>query len=83
MRGPDAWAIGTALGAEHPDTIRSTLDMALALVSAGGFGESEALACEVVETTRKKRSDLNVYKPVMLHNVQRSIELLADSSRSF
>jgi hypothetical protein len=46
-----------ALGPEHPDTMSSASDLALALVSQGKFAESETLAREAVETDRKKRPD--------------------------
>ncbi len=42
-----------ALGSEHPDTMPSALDLALAYVSQGKFAESERLAREAMEADKK------------------------------
>ncbi len=46
-----------ALGSEHPDTMVSAADLALAYLSQGKFAESEPLAREAVEFDRKKQPD--------------------------
>jgi hypothetical protein len=46
-----------ALGSEHPDTMASAADLALAYQSLGKFAESEALAREALEFDRKKQPD--------------------------
>jgi hypothetical protein len=45
------------LGPEHPDTMNSASDLALALVSQAKFAESEILAREAIETDRKNRPE--------------------------
>lgn len=42
-----------ALGSEHPDTMASVADLALAEVSEGRFAESEPLAREALDTNSK------------------------------
>jgi hypothetical protein len=44
-----------ALGTEHPDTVTSEVDLALAYVSQGQFTQSEPLAREAETTERTKR----------------------------
>ncbi len=44
-------------GPEDPDTITSVGDLALAYVSEGKFTESEPLAREAMQTSRKKQPD--------------------------
>ena len=46
-----------ALGSEHPDTMSSAADLALAYVSEGKFAESEPLALEAVDTNSKIQPD--------------------------
>ena len=46
-----------ALGPEHPDTMASAADLALAYLSQGKFTESEPLAREAMEFDRKKQPD--------------------------
>ena len=46
-----------ALGSEHPDTIASAADLALAYLCRGKFAESESLAREALEFNRKKDPD--------------------------
>ncbi len=46
-----------ALGSEHPDTMASAADLALAYLSQGKFAESEPLAREAMEIDRKKQPD--------------------------
>jgi tetratricopeptide (TPR) repeat protein len=46
-----------ALGWEHPDTMASAADLALAYQSQGKFAESEALAREALEFDRKNQPD--------------------------
>jgi hypothetical protein len=46
-----------ALGSEHPETMDSVADLALAYLSQGKFVESEPLAREALEMDRKKRPD--------------------------
>ena len=43
------------LGPEHPDTMESTAELALAYLSQGNFSESEPLAREALEFTRKNQ----------------------------
>jgi eukaryotic-like serine/threonine-protein kinase len=51
-------AIGAiALGSEHPDTMASAADLALAYQSQGKFAESEHLAGEALEFNRRKQPD--------------------------
>jgi len=45
------------LGPEHPETVASTADLALAYLSQRKFIESEPLAREAMQTDRKKRPD--------------------------
>jgi tetratricopeptide (TPR) repeat protein len=46
-----------ALGSTHPATMASAADLALALVSQGKYTDSESLAREAVEFTRKNQPD--------------------------
>jgi len=46
-----------ALGPEHPVTMASAADLALACISQGKFAESEPLAREAMEFNRKKQPD--------------------------
>jgi len=46
-----------ALGSEHPDTMQSAADLALAYVSQRKFAQSEVLARETVEFNRQKCPD--------------------------
>jgi eukaryotic-like serine/threonine-protein kinase len=45
------------LGSQHPDTILSAADLALAYVSQGKFAESEPLAREAFDFDRKKQPE--------------------------
>jgi hypothetical protein len=45
------------LGQEHPDTILTAADLALAYLSQGKFAASEPLAREAMELDRKIRPD--------------------------
>jgi eukaryotic-like serine/threonine-protein kinase len=45
------------LGAEHPDTIASEADLALAYVSERKFAEAERVAREAFETNKKVQPD--------------------------
>ena len=62
-----------------PGKINPTQCEALTMVAVQVFGNDHAVAF----AGSQGNFQLNVYKPVMLHNVLMSIELLADSSRSF
>src|ERR1700751_253531 len=62
-----------------PGKINPTQCEALTMVAVQVFGNDHAVAFAVSQGNFQ----LNVYKPVMLHNVLTSIELLADASRSF
>jgi len=46
-----------ALGAQHPDTMASEADLALAYLSQGKFAESEPLAREALEAEKKIQPD--------------------------
>ena len=45
------------MGSEHPDTMASVADLALAYLSQGKFTESDPLAREAMEFDRKKQPD--------------------------
>jgi fumarate hydratase, class II len=62
-----------------PGKINPTQCEALTMVAVQVFGNDHAVAF----AGSQGNFQLNVYKPVMLHNVLTSIELLADSCRSF
>ncbi len=62
-----------------PGKINPTQCEALTMVAVQVFGNDHAVAF----AGSQGNFQLNVYKPVMLHNVLASIELLADASRSF
>jgi fumarate hydratase class II len=62
-----------------PGKINPTQCEALTMVAVQVFGNDHAVAF----AGSQGNFQLNVYKPVMLHNVLTSIELLADASRSF
>ena len=62
-----------------PGKINPTQCEALTMVAVHVFGNDHAVAF----AGSQGNFQLNVYKPVMLHNVLTSIELLADASRSF
>ena len=62
-----------------PGKINPTQCEALTMVTVQVFGNDHAVAF----AGSQGNFQLNVYKPVMLHNVLDSIELLADASRSF
>ncbi|QEE31335.1 class II fumarate hydratase [Terriglobus albidus] len=62
-----------------PGKINPTQCEALTMVAVQVFGNDHAVAF----AGSQGNFQLNVYKPVMLHNVLTSIELLADTSRSF
>jgi fumarate hydratase class II len=62
-----------------PGKINPTQCEALTMVAVQVFGNDHAVAF----ADSKGNFQLNVYKPVMLHNVLTSIELLRDASRSF
>jgi len=62
-----------------PGKINPTQCEALTMVAVQVFGNDHAVAF----AGSQGNFQLNVYKPVMLHNVLMSIELLADASRSF
>jgi fumarate hydratase, class II len=62
-----------------PGKINPTQCEALTMVAAQVFGNDHAVAF----AGSQGNFQLNVYKPVMLHNVLTSVELLADASRSF
>jgi fumarate hydratase, class II len=62
-----------------PGKINPTQCEALTMVAVQVFGNDHAVAF----AGSQGNFQLNVYKPVMFHNVLTSIELLADASRSF
>jgi len=62
-----------------PGKINPTQCEALTMVAVQVFGNDHAVAF----AGSQGNFQLNVYKPVMLHNVLTSIELLADGCRSF
>jgi fumarate hydratase class II len=62
-----------------PGKINPTRCEALTMVAVQVFGNDHAVAF----AGSQGNFQLNVYKPVMLHNVLTSIELLAEASRSF
>ena len=62
-----------------PGKINPTQCEAMTMVAAQVFGNDAAVAF----ANTQGHFQLNVFKPVMLHNVLESIELLADASRSF
>ena len=62
-----------------PGKINPTQCEALTMVAVQVFGNDHAVAF----AGSQGNFQLNVFKPVMLHNVLTSIELLADASRSF
>ncbi len=62
-----------------PGKINPTQCEAMTMVVAQVFGNDAALAF----ANSQGNFQLNVYKPVILHNLLESIELLADASRSF
>jgi fumarate hydratase, class II len=62
-----------------PGKINPTQCEALTMVAVQVFGNDHAVAF----AGSQGNFQLNVYKPVMLHNVLTSIELVADASRSF
>ena len=62
-----------------PGKINPTQCEALTMVAVQVFGNAHAVAF----AGSQGNFQLNVYKPVMLHNVLTSIELLTDASRSF
>jgi fumarate hydratase, class II len=62
-----------------PGKINPTQCEALTMVAVQVFGNDHAVAF----AGSQGNFQLNVYKPIMLHNVLTSVELLADASRSF
>jgi fumarate hydratase class II len=62
-----------------PGKINPTQCEALTMVAVQVFGNDHAVAF----AGSQGNFQLNVYKPVMLHNVLTSVELLTDASRSF
>lgn len=62
-----------------PGKVNPTQREALTMVAAQVFGNDRAVAF----AGSQGNFQLNVYKPVMLHNVLTSVELLADTCRSF
>jgi fumarate hydratase class II len=62
-----------------PGKVNPTQCEALTMVAAQVFGNDHAVAYAGSQGTFQ----LNVFKPVILHNVLRSIELLSDAIRSF
>ncbi len=62
-----------------PGKINPTQCEALTMVAVQVFGNDQAVAF----AGSQGNFQLNVYKPVILHNVLESIELLADACRSF
>ena len=62
-----------------PGKINPTQCEALTMVAVQVFGNDHAVAF----AGSQGNFQLNVYKPVMLHNVLTSVELLADACRSF
>ena len=62
-----------------PGKINPTQCEALTMIAVQVFGNDAAVAFAGAQGNFQ----LNVYKPIMLHNVLESIELLADGARSF
>lgn len=62
-----------------PGKVNPTQCEAMTMVCAQVFGNDAAVAFSGTQGNFQ----LNVYKPVMVHNVLESIELLADASRAF
>jgi fumarate hydratase, class II len=62
-----------------PGKVNPTQCEALTMVAAQVFGNDHAVAF----AGSQGHFQLNVYKPVLLHNVLQSIELLSDAIRSF
>src|SRR5688572_29790865 len=62
-----------------PGKINPTQCEAITMVAAQVFGNDATVAF----ANTQGQFQLNVYKPVILHNVLESVELLADASRSF
>jgi fumarate hydratase class II len=62
-----------------PGKINPTQSEALTMVAAQVFGNDTAVAF----ANTQGHFQLNVYKPVILHNVLESIDLIADGARSF
>ncbi len=62
-----------------PGKINPTQCEALTMIAVQVFGDDAAVAF----AGSQGNFQLNVYKPIMLHNVLESIELLADGMRSF
>ena len=62
-----------------PGKINPTQSEAMTMVCAQVFGNDATVAF----AGSQGHYQLNVYKPVMLHNVLESASLLADASRSF
>ena len=62
-----------------PGKVNPTQCEALTMVAVQVFGNDHAVAF----AGSQGNFQLNVYKPVMLHNVLESIEILADSIRAF
>ena len=62
-----------------PGKMNPTQSEALTMVAVQVFGNDLAVAM----ANSQGNFQLNVYKPVILHNVLESIELLADACRSF
>ncbi len=62
-----------------PGKINPTQCEAMTMVAVQVFGNDVTVAF----ANTQGQFQLNVYKPVILHNVLESIELLADASRSF
>jgi fumarate hydratase class II len=62
-----------------PGKINPTQCEAITMVAAQVFGNDATVAL----ANTQGQFQLNVYKPVILHNVLESIELIADASRSF
>jgi fumarate hydratase class II len=62
-----------------PGKINPTQSEALTMVAVQVFGNDLSVAM----ANTQGHFQLNVFKPVILHNVLESIELLADASRSF
>ena len=62
-----------------PGKVNPTQSEALTMVAVQVFGNDSTVAF----ANTQGHFQLNVYKPVILHNVLESIDLLADASRSF
>src|SRR5947207_2135941 len=78
----DGWfrIIGTVVGAVAIVVLTALLQWeALTMVAVQVFGNDHAVAF----AGSQGNFQLNVYKPVILHNVLASIDLLSDASRSF